>query len=87
MSISSMKAPTPRFGRSIIEMDEPRHRLDSGSWGVMGIGTGYAVGAARQDDPAEIIGARRVAKVQFSLFNRRSITMLQVIDASGNRRC
>jgi oxalyl-CoA decarboxylase len=27
-------------------MDKPRHRLDSGTWGVMGIGMGYAVGAA-----------------------------------------
>ena len=27
-------------------MHLPRHRLDSGTWGVMGIGMGYAVGAA-----------------------------------------
>ena len=32
--------------RNIIDMDKPRHRLDSGTWGVMGIGMGYAVGAA-----------------------------------------
>jgi oxalyl-CoA decarboxylase len=24
----------------------PRHRLDSGTWGVMGVGMGYAIGAA-----------------------------------------
>ena len=34
------------FGCNIIDMDKPRHRLDSGTWGVMGIGMGYAVGAA-----------------------------------------
>lgn len=32
--------------RSIIDMSLPRHRLDSGTWGIMGIGLGYSVGAA-----------------------------------------
>ena len=27
-------------------MHAPRKRLDSGTWGVMGIGMGYAIGAA-----------------------------------------
>jgi oxalyl-CoA decarboxylase len=39
-------ANTLDFGRNIIDMDKPRHRLDSGTWGVMGIGLGYAIGAA-----------------------------------------
>jgi oxalyl-CoA decarboxylase len=39
-------ANTLDFGRNIIDMNVPRHRLDSGTWGVMGIGMGYAVGAA-----------------------------------------
>jgi oxalyl-CoA decarboxylase len=39
-------ANTLDFGRNIIDMDKPRRRLDSGTWGVMGIGMGYAVGAA-----------------------------------------
>jgi oxalyl-CoA decarboxylase len=39
-------ANTLDFGRNIIDMDKPRHRLDSGTWGVRGIGMGYAVGAA-----------------------------------------
>ncbi|MDQ2989674.1 MAG: thiamine pyrophosphate-dependent enzyme, partial [Pseudomonadota bacterium] len=30
----------------VIDMYEPRKRLDSGTWGVMGIGMGYAIGAA-----------------------------------------
>lgn len=34
------------FGRNIIDMSVPRHRLDSGTWGIMGIGMGYAIGAA-----------------------------------------
>jgi oxalyl-CoA decarboxylase len=32
--------------RGIIDMYEPRKRLDVGTWGVMGIGMGYAIGAA-----------------------------------------
>src|SRR5215469_14374855 len=39
-------ANTLDFGRNIIDMEKPRHRLDSGTWGVMGIGMGYAIGAA-----------------------------------------
>jgi len=34
------------FTRDIIDMREPRKRLDVGTWGVMGIGMGYAIGAA-----------------------------------------
>ena len=32
--------------RNVIDMRLPRRRLDSGTWGVMGIGMGYAIGAA-----------------------------------------
>ncbi|MFE4171907.1 oxalyl-CoA decarboxylase [Streptomyces sp. NPDC056909] len=34
------------FARNVIDMQLPRHRLDSGTWGVMGIGMGYAIAAA-----------------------------------------
>jgi len=39
-------ANTLDFGRDIIDMYEPRKRLDCGTWGVMGIGMGSAIGAA-----------------------------------------
>jgi oxalyl-CoA decarboxylase len=39
-------ANTLDFARNIIDMSQPRKRLDSGTWGVMGIGMGYAIGAA-----------------------------------------
>src|SRR5271165_2446051 len=39
-------ANTLDFARNVIEMRVPRHRLDSGTWGIMGIGMGYAIGAA-----------------------------------------
>ena len=39
-------ANTLDFGRDILSMFEPRHRLDSGTWGVMGVGMGYAIAAA-----------------------------------------
>jgi oxalyl-CoA decarboxylase len=34
------------IARNVIDMQQPRHRLDSGTWGVMGIGMGYAIAAA-----------------------------------------
>jgi oxalyl-CoA decarboxylase len=39
-------ANTLDFTRNIIDMYEPRKRLDSGTWGIMGIGMGYAIAAA-----------------------------------------
>jgi oxalyl-CoA decarboxylase len=39
-------ANTLDFSRDIIDMYKPRKRLDCGTWGVMGIGMGYAIGAA-----------------------------------------
>jgi oxalyl-CoA decarboxylase len=39
-------ANTLDFARSIIDIYEPRKRLDVGTWGVMGIGMGFAAGAA-----------------------------------------
>ncbi|WP_395372501.1 oxalyl-CoA decarboxylase [Komagataeibacter diospyri] len=32
--------------RNVIDMHLPRRRLDPGSWGTMGVGLGYAIGAA-----------------------------------------
>jgi oxalyl-CoA decarboxylase len=32
--------------RNVIDMQLPRHRLDAGTWGEMGIGMGYAIAAA-----------------------------------------
>lgn len=34
------------LARNVIDMEEPRHRLDTGTWGVMGIGMGYGIAAA-----------------------------------------
>ena len=39
-------ANTLDFARSIIDIYKPRHRLDVGTWGVMGIGQGAAIAAA-----------------------------------------
>ena len=39
-------ANTLDFARSIIDIHRPRHRLDVGTWGVMGIGMGTAIAAA-----------------------------------------
>ncbi len=46
VTIVNEGANTLDFARNIIDMPLPRRRLDSGTWGVMGIGMGYAIGAA-----------------------------------------
>jgi oxalyl-CoA decarboxylase len=39
-------ANTLDLARGIIDVYQPRKRIDVGTWGVMGIGMGYAIGAA-----------------------------------------
>ena len=39
-------ANTLDITRNVIDMKLPRHRLDCGTWGVMGIGMGYAIATA-----------------------------------------
>jgi len=39
-------ANTLDFTRSIVDMYQPRKRLDVGTWGIMGIGMGFSVAAA-----------------------------------------
>ncbi|MCZ6586596.1 MAG: oxalyl-CoA decarboxylase, partial [Alphaproteobacteria bacterium] len=39
-------ANTLDFARGVIDMYQPRKRLDVGTWGIMGIGMGAAIGAA-----------------------------------------
>jgi oxalyl-CoA decarboxylase len=39
-------ANTLDLARGVIDMHKPRKRLDVGTWGVMGIGMGQAIGAA-----------------------------------------
>jgi len=39
-------ANTLDLARGIIDIYQPRKRIDVGTWGVMGIGMGYAIGAA-----------------------------------------
>jgi oxalyl-CoA decarboxylase len=43
--------------RSIVDMYRPRKRLDVGTWGVMGVGMGFAVAAA-------VVGGRQVIAVE-----------------------
>ncbi|MFG1401803.1 oxalyl-CoA decarboxylase [Xanthobacter sediminis] len=44
--IVSEGANTLDIGRNLIDQHLPRHRLDVGTWGVMGVGLGNAIGAA-----------------------------------------
>ena len=46
INIVNEGANTLDYARSIIDMYEPRKRFDSGTWGIMGIGMGFAIGAA-----------------------------------------
>jgi oxalyl-CoA decarboxylase len=45
-------ANTLDLARGVIDMYEPRKRLDVGTWGVMGIGMGFAIAAAIQTGKA-----------------------------------
>jgi oxalyl-CoA decarboxylase len=49
ISLVNEGANTLDYARSIIDQYQPRKRFDSGTWGIMGIGMGYAIGAAVTD--------------------------------------
>ena len=38
-------ASTMDISRQVLDNYEPRHRLDAGSWGTMGVGPGFAIAA------------------------------------------
>ena len=38
-------ASTMDISRQVLDNYEPRHRLDAGSWGTMGVGLGFAIAA------------------------------------------
>lgn len=44
--ICSEGANTMDIGRTILLNDLPRHRLDAGTFGTMGVGLGFAIAAA-----------------------------------------
>ncbi|KAJ8975979.1 hypothetical protein NQ317_009260 [Molorchus minor] len=44
--IVSEGANTMDIGRSMLYNDEPRHRLDAGTFGTMGVGPGFAIASA-----------------------------------------
>jgi 2-hydroxyacyl-CoA lyase 1 len=44
--IVSEGANTMDIGRTILDNSLPRHRLDAGTWGTMGVGLGFAIAAA-----------------------------------------
>jgi len=50
-------ANTLDISRNVIDMQLPRRRLDAGTWGVMGIGMGYAIGAA-------VVGGESVVAIE-----------------------
>ena len=52
-------ANTLDLARGIIDMYQPRKRLDVGTWGIMGIGMGYAIARRDRDRQAGARGRRR----------------------------
>jgi oxalyl-CoA decarboxylase len=54
------------FTRSIVDMYQPRKRLDVGTWGIMGIGMGYAVAAAVVGGGRQVIAVEGDSAFGFS---------------------
>jgi oxalyl-CoA decarboxylase len=52
-------ANTLDLARGIVDMYQPRKRIDVGTWGIMGIGMGYSIAAARRNRQAGARGRRR----------------------------
>ncbi|MCX4830508.1 oxalyl-CoA decarboxylase [Streptomyces sp. NBC_00006] len=59
-------ANTLDIARNVIDMHHPRRRLDSGTWGVMGIGMGYAIAAAVESGGAPVVAIEGDSAFGFS---------------------
>jgi oxalyl-CoA decarboxylase len=63
--------------RNVIGMSVPRHRLDSGTWGVMGIGLGYAI-AATVESGAPVVAIEGDSAFGFSGMELETICRYQL---------
>lgn len=64
--IVSEGANTMDIGRVVIQIEEPRTRLDAGTWGTMGVGCGYMIAAALTSPERPIIGLEGDSAFGFS---------------------
>ena len=72
-------ANTLDLARGVIDMHQPRKRLDVGTWGVMGIGMGYGDRRRRRDRQAGA-GGRGRQRVRFLRHGGRDHLPLQPAD-------
>lgn len=63
--------------RNTVAMTVPRHRLDSGTWGVMGIGMGYAIAAAVETGEP-VVAVEGDSALGFSGMELETITRYQL---------
>jgi oxalyl-CoA decarboxylase len=66
-------ANTLDLARNVIDMRVPRHRLDSGTWGVMGIGMGFAIAAAVESGGAPVVAIEGHSAFGFSAMELETI--------------
>ncbi|WP_405534574.1 oxalyl-CoA decarboxylase [Streptomyces sp. NBC_00075] len=75
------------IARNVIDMHVPRHRLDSGTWGVMGIGMGYAIAAAVESgDPVVAVegdSAFGFSGIEIETICRYNLPVVTVIMNNG----
>ena len=75
-------ANTLDLARGIIDMYQPRKRLDVGTWGIMGIGMGYAIAAAIETGKPVLCDRRRLGLRLFRHGDRDHLPL----QAAGLRR-
>ena len=59
-------ANTMDVGRVALQIEEPRSRLDAGTWGTMGVGLGYAIAAALVDPDRPVLAIQGDSAFGFS---------------------
>lgn len=64
--IVSEGANTMDIGRTILDNSNPRHRLDAGTWGTMGVGMGFAIAAALLNPDKKVVAVEGDSAFGFS---------------------
>ena len=76
-------ANTLDLARGVIDMYQPRKRLDVGTWGVMGIGMGYAIAAAIETGKP-VLASKATARSVFPAWRSRPSAATSCRSASSS---
>ncbi|CAO2209370.1 unnamed protein product [Urochloa humidicola] len=76
--VVSEGANTMDVGRAVLVQNEPRTRLDAGTWGTMGVGLGYCIAAAAAEPERLVVAVEGDSGYGFSAMEVETLVRYQL---------